>query len=130
VAAVAATGLISVACAAGKFGDLTSPTAVGGGSTQPVVTIPSGTPLAYTQDIKPILDADCVRCHGTRSPSAGIDVSSYTAVMRIVTPGSASSRLVTSTGSGGKMYSQLSGSRATKSATIRAWVLAGATQNR
>jgi hypothetical protein len=50
--------------------------------------------------------------------------------MRAVVAGNASSRLVVATRSGGSMYGLLSGDRATKSTTIRNWVLGGALQNR
>ncbi|MCX6537656.1 MAG: hypothetical protein NT151_01780 [Acidobacteria bacterium] len=124
VVPVAAAALAS-ACAAGTFDSSASPT-----SPTTVVAPPAGTTPAYTQDVKPILDGDCVRCHGSRSPSAGYDLSSYTAVMRAVVAGNASSRLVVATRSGGSMYGLLSGDRATKSTMIRNWVLGGALQNR
>jgi len=115
----------SFACAAGTFDSAASPTA-----PTNVVAPPAGTTPAYTQDVKPILDGDCVRCHGSRNPSAGYDLSSYAAVMRAVVAGSANSRLVTATRPGGSMYNMLSGDRATKSTTITNWVLGGALQSR
>lgn len=125
-AAVLAAAVCSHACAAGYFGDTASPTAPSG----PVATPPAGVSPAYTQDIKPILDADCVRCHGSKSPSAGVDLSSYTGTMRVVVAGSANSRLVVATKSGGAMYTMFSGDRAGKSALIKSWVTSGAAQNR
>jgi hypothetical protein len=50
--------------------------------------------------------------------------------MRAVVSGSANSRLVVATSSGGSMYGMLSGDRATKSTTVRNWVVGGALQNR
>ncbi len=40
-------------------------------------------------DIKPIIDANCASCHGGRAPKAGLDLSSYSAIMsgRVVRPG-------------------------------------------
>jgi len=122
-AIVAAAVPLSQACKAGTFGS--SPT---GPST--LTPLPAGVTPAYTQDIKPILDSDCTRCHGTRSPSAGVDLTSYTGVMRVVAAGNANSRLVVVTTSGGSMYNLLSGDRAGKSSLIRTWVLGGAAQNR
>lgn len=120
-----ATAALASGCAAGTFDSPTSPS-----SQAIVVAPPAGTTPAYNQDVKPILDGDCVRCHGSRSPSAGYDLSSYAAVMRAVVVGSTSSRLVTATRSGGSMYGMLSGDRAIKSTIIRDWVVGGALQNR
>jgi hypothetical protein len=76
---------------------------------------PGATGVAYVQDIKPILDADCVRCHGS--------LSSYGGTMQYVQPGSASSLLVRVTQSNGAMYRYLSGTAASKSDLIRRWVV-------
>lgn len=88
-------------------------------------TVSSGTGLAYVQDVKPILDADCLRCHSTSSPAAGISVSTYAEVMRMVVAGSASSQLVTSTQASprGSMNRYLTGDTTTKAASIRSWVV-------
>jgi hypothetical protein len=87
--------------------------------------------VAYVQDVKPILDADCVRCHGSARRDGGVDVSSYTAVMRTVVAGSASSPLVRTTQSGGSMYGYWSGDRASKAGLVRNWVVtSGAVESR
>ncbi|MEI6669066.1 MAG: hypothetical protein WCP29_13005 [Acidobacteriota bacterium] len=125
LAASLLAGALTSACAAGTFDSSGSPT-----SPTTIVAPPAGTTPAYTQDVKPILDADCIRCHGSRSASAGYDLSSYASVMRAVVVGSTNSRLVIATRSGGSMYGLLSGDRATKSSTIRNWVVGGALQNR
>jgi hypothetical protein len=91
----------------------------GGGPTTPS---PS-TPLAYTPDMKPVFDSDCVVCHSGSRPSAGYSMSTYTAVMRAVTPGSASSRLVTTTQPSGSMYRFFTGDRAGRAAMTRSWVV-------
>ena len=78
---------------------------------------PSAAPtsVAYVQDIKPILDADCARCHS--------GLSTYSGVMRYVQPGNAGSLLVVVTQPGGAMYPNLRGDAAGKSALIRRWVV-------
>jgi hypothetical protein len=82
-----------------------------------------GASIAYVQDIKPILEADCLRCHG--------NLASYGGVMAFVTPGSASSLLVRVTQPGGSMNSRLSGDRTRKADLIRRWVVDnGAAQSR
>jgi hypothetical protein len=123
VAAVACGGGSPSAPSSVPTGSTTTPS--GGGTGTGTVTV------AYTQDIKPILDADCVRCHSSSNRSGGVDLSSYATVMRVVSAGSSSSTLVRMTQSGGAMYSYLSGDRASKSALIRSWVVDnGAAQSR
>jgi hypothetical protein len=85
---------------------------------------------AYVQDVKPILDADCIRCHGGSRPSAGVDLSTYIGTMRVVTAGNANSTLVLVTRTGGVMSGYLSGDRAAKAEIIRQWVVGGAAQTR
>jgi len=87
---------------------------------------PSPTPgvtVSFNQDIKPILDADCVRCHS--------GLASYSGTMQYVVPGSANSMLIAVTRSGGSMYSHLSGDRNAKADLIRRWIVDnGAAQSR
>jgi len=93
-------------------------------AAQPTPTpAPAAVAVAYNPDIKPILDADCVHCHG--------QFGSYAGTMAFVIPGSASSLLVQVTGPSGAMYGHLSGDRASKSDLIRRWVVDnGAAQSR
>lgn len=88
------------------------------------------TAVAYTPDLQPIFNSDCVPCHGARSAAARYSMTSYTGVMAAVWPRSASSPLVIVTQPGGLMYSFLSGDRGTRAALIRTWVLNGAPQTR
>ena len=76
------------------------------------------TSVAYTQDILPILENDCVRCHS--------QFGTYSGVMAYVVTGSASSRLVRATQSGGSMNRYLSGDKAGKAELIRRWVVENA----
>ena len=80
-------------------------------------------PLAYVQDVKPVLDANCTRCHSGSRPDGNVTLTSYAGVMRVVQPGNANSLLVRVTQNGGSMYGNFSGDRASKSALIRAWVV-------
>ena len=84
---------------------------------------PAAATVAYEQDIRPILEMDCVRCHG--------QFASYAGAMGYVVAGSASSRLVRATQSGGSMNRYLSGDKAGKADLIRRWVVEnGAAQSR
>lgn len=106
------------------------PTAVVTPTPQPNPTpAPAATPgpaaaaVAYEQDVRPILENDCLRCHG--------QLGGYDGTMAYVVPGSAGSRLVRATQSGGSMNRYLSGDKAGKAETIRRWVVEnGAVQSR
>jgi hypothetical protein len=71
--------------------------------------------IAYVQDIKPILDANCVRCHS--------GMATYKGTLGYVRPGDSSSPLVTATQPGGSMYGHLGGDPAARAALIQRWVV-------
>jgi hypothetical protein len=73
--------------------------------------------------MQPIFNNDCVPCHSGRRPDGNYGMETYAQVMTRVSPGSASSRLVTTTQSNGSMYRYFTGDRATKSALVRRWVV-------
>jgi len=81
------------------------------------------TTYTYATDIRPILTADCVRCHNASQHEAGYDFTTYAGVLRAVTPGDAQSILVRATSSRGVMYPELSGNRTAKSQVIYDWVV-------
>jgi hypothetical protein len=102
----------------------TSPTtAVAPSQSTPSGSASGSTTLTYTTDVAPILATDCVRCHGPATQQAGIDLSTYAGVLRVVVPGSANSFLVIATEPSGLMYGQFSGNRSAKSTTVRNWVV-------
>lgn len=117
--------------AASTSSSTTTTTTTGGGSTAPTTpTPPTTTAVAYTQDVAPILNRDCLSCHNDRSSAGRYSVSSYASTMKGVVAGSASSALVLTTKANGSMYRFLSGDRAGKAAVILQWVTVGAPQNR
>jgi len=92
-------------------------------SAAPAQDPAAATSLTYSADVQPLLNNDCVPCHGGASTNAGVNLTSYTNVMRTVTPGSARSLLVTVSQPGGRMYSEWRGSALAKAETIRRWVV-------
>jgi hypothetical protein len=129
VLGVVVCGLLGAAACGGGSNSPTAPTSSSGPSTTGGTGSAGGTttttssPVAYVQDVKPILDADCTRCHGTSRRDGGVDLSTYSSVLRVASAGNASSQLVRATRSGASMYNYLSGDRATKAELIRAWVV-------
>jgi len=121
-----AAAMIAAACGGGGADTATSPSTVTTPTTTtttPTTTTSATAALAYNQDIKPILDSDCIVCHGSRVHENSVRLDTYANVMRVVTAGSANSLLVQVTRSNGIMYPNLTGDRAAKSALILAWVL-------
>ena len=126
-AALWIAGVLVTACGGGADSQ-TSPSTVTTTTTTTTssgTTTPSGTSttLAYVNDIKPILDSDCVTCHNPQLHENNVDLSTYAGVMRVVQAGSANSLLVRVTRSNGIMYPNLTGDRAAKSELIRSWVV-------
>jgi len=80
-------------------------------------------PLAYVQDIKPILDRDCASCHGVRENAGGYSVRTYANVMSDQRPGDASSSLVVTCAPGGSMYRYFSGDAVTEATVVFRWMV-------
>jgi hypothetical protein len=124
---------VSFFAAACGGGSPAGPSSTGSGSTGGRATTapPATGPLAYTQDIKPLLDSDCLSCHSNNRRSGGYSVQTYAEVMRAVTAGNASSLPIRVTQPGGARYGELNGDRAGKAAGIRRWIVdSGAAENR
>ncbi|MEO8480885.1 MAG: c-type cytochrome domain-containing protein [Acidobacteriota bacterium] len=107
-------GIFLGACAGGAP---TSPT-----TTTITVTGSGATTYTYAT-VQAIFASDCVSCHGPSQKQAGVDLSTYTGVSRVVTAGSDQSTLVRVTQPGGLMYSNLSGNRSDKAGMIYDWVV-------
>ena len=128
---------LTAACSNGvPLGPSTASTVTSSPTPSPTPTTPTNpgttttTTVAYTPDLQPTFNSDCVPCHGGRQVAARYSMTTYAGVMVAVTPRSASSALVIVTQPGGLMYPFLSGDRASKAAMIRTWVVNGAPQNR
>jgi hypothetical protein len=101
-----------------------SPTAPGNTTTPgPAQDPAAATSLTFSADVLPLLNNDCVPCHGGSSTNGGVNLASYAGAMRTVTPGSPSSALVRVSQPGGLMYAQWRGSAAAKAETVRRWVV-------
>lgn len=119
--AASALAVFALGCGDGPGGP-TSPTAIVIGGSDPAN--PGGAAsLGYIQDIKPLLDSDCTRCHNTRNANGRVDLTTFTSVMRTVRAGSAQSELVRVSQQGGSMYREWRGDRAAKADLVRRWVV-------
>lgn len=79
--------------------------------------------LAYTQDIKPIFDRDCLSCHGVREARGNYSVATYGTVMAGQRPGDARSSVVVDCSPGGSMYQYFSGDATTKATMVFRWMV-------
>jgi hypothetical protein len=79
--------------------------------------------LAYVQDVKPILDQDCLSCHSVRDARGNYSVATYGAVMNGQRPGDARSSLVVTSSPGGSMYQYFSGDAVTKATVVFRWMV-------
>lgn len=94
--------------------------------TTTTVTPPANVTIAYQQDVKAALDADCLRCHSNSRADGGYSVSNYAQVMRAVSAGNANSILIRFTQRGASMYRYWSGSQQTKADLVRNWIVSNA----
>lgn len=83
----------------------------------------TATSLTFAADVQPLLNNDCVPCHGGASTESGYSLTSYAGVMRAASAGNANSLLIQVTRPGGLMYSQWRGSAAAKAETVRRWIV-------
>jgi hypothetical protein len=118
---IAMAGLSLVTATACGSGSSTSPSSV----TNTAITITGSglTSLTYTNDIRPILAADCFSCHGPAVQQQGLNFTTYNGVLAALTPGSDASLIVRVTQPGGLMYGMLSGDRNQKAGLIYDWVV-------
>jgi hypothetical protein len=79
--------------------------------------------LSYAQDIKPILDLDCLSCHSSRDARGSYSVSTYAEVLSGQKPGDAKSSLVVTGSPGGSMYQYYSGDAITRSTMVFRWLV-------
>ena len=100
----------------------------GGSPTAPsnsiTVSDPStATSLSYSANIAPILASDCTFCHNSSTRNGSVDLSTYSGVLRTLTPGNANSLLIQVTRPGGLMYSNFRATPSEKAETIRKWIV-------
>ncbi|MFI5179074.1 MAG: c-type cytochrome domain-containing protein, partial [Vicinamibacterales bacterium] len=96
-----------VACGGGS-----SPTSASSAASTPITVMGNGiTTYTYTNDVRPLLAADCFSCHGPSVQQNGFNFSTYAGVLQALTPGSDASLIVRVTQAGGLMYAMLTGDR-------------------
>jgi hypothetical protein len=82
----------------------------------------------FKTDIAPLLNSSCTGCHNANKKKAGVDVSSYDGIMKIVKANEADkSKLVKSvSGTGAKLMPPKKGLSDKQIDVIKAWINAGA----
>jgi mono/diheme cytochrome c family protein len=94
-------------------------------------TKPTDPKVSFAKDIQPLLTDKCGRCHGSKKPKKGIDVTSYDTTMKIVKAGKPDdSRLLKSlTANGARQMPPKSPLADEQIAKVKAWIAAGAKNN-
>jgi hypothetical protein len=84
--------------------------------------------LSFTQDIAPIINDNCLGCHGNSNPSAGLSLTSYTAVKTVIDNGKLRDRINRQPSDGSVMPpgGPMSSCNVDK---INAWIEQGALEN-
>jgi hypothetical protein len=103
-----------------------------GAETSPAALPPAdGKAPSFKDDVRPILATNCTSCHGGKKKKGGIDLVTYTAVMKTVKAGEPDkSRLVKSlSGKGARQMPPKSSLDTKEIDVIKAWVAAGAKDN-
>ena len=82
-------------------------------------------PITYNVDVKVIIDNNCISCHGGTSPSAGLNLETYTSLRNSTENGNLLTRINSASNpmpQGGKMSPDLI-------ATIEEWANQGYLEN-
>ncbi len=101
----------------------TPATGSAGSPTTTTPPAPATITVAYQQDLKPIFDADCTRCHSSSRPYGNYSMTTYAQVMRAVAAGNTNSVLIRFTQRGGSMYRYWSGNAQGKADLVRTWIV-------
>jgi hypothetical protein len=100
-----------------------------------VMTTSAQRAVSYAQDVQPIFDARCDRCHMGNHPSEGLDLGSYEAVMAgsqngpVIVPGNADDSLLIEKVLDGEMPKRGPHLTDTQIQILTDWVNAGAPNN-
>jgi hypothetical protein len=90
---------------------------------------------SFSQDVYPILEASCIKCHGVEKVSRGLDLTSYEKTMTgsvkgpVVIPGDPDNSLLVKLAVEGKMPKQGAKLTAEQIEIVRNWVSQGAPNN-
>ena len=101
---------------------------------QPEPSVEQAGPVSFSRQIAPIFSAKCSECHGAETKEAGLDLSTYESAMKgseygaVIEAGDAGSLIIEMV-TAGEMPQDADPLPAEEIALIRAWILAGATNN-
>lgn len=93
------------------------------------------TPVSYANDISPIFQENCIKCHGGERISAGLDLSSYSTVISgsrsgaVIIPGDAETSKLVSLIRAGRMPKNNPSLSSDQIKLIESWVNSGALDN-
>lgn len=108
------------------------------GSQAPVATSTPrdpASPVSFTKDVMPILQANCVKCHGVEKVSRGLDLTTFEKMMNgsikgpVVVPGNSEKSNLFTMVAQGKMPKQGQKLSAAQLELLKSWIDAGAQNN-
>ena len=104
------------------------------GSKQPSASVTT-TPVSFSNDIAPIFNNRCTKCHSGSQASGQLDLSNYASIMAggktgaVINPGDASKSLLISLVQSGKMPKKGAKLTADQVKALEDWVSSGAQDN-
>lgn len=95
----------------------------------------SDSTLSYSNDVYPIFEASCIKCHGVEKVSRGLDLTSYEKTIAgsvkgpVILPGDADNSLLVKLVTEGKMPKQGAKLTPEQVEIVRKWISQGAPNN-
>ncbi len=100
----------------------------------PTASSPAGS-VSFSEDINPVLQANCFNCHGGEKTSRGLSVATYETLMKgsqngaVINPGNPDSSKLLQSILSGKMPKKGEKLTADEAQLIKQWILEGAQNN-
>jgi mono/diheme cytochrome c family protein len=104
-------------------------------STEAQAYVAQAGPVSYARQVAPLLEARCAECHGATTKEAGLDITTYEALMKgsrygtVIEAGDPAGSLLMEMVVAGEMPQDAPAMPADEIAILRSWIAAGAQNN-